>query len=384
MGLLEVNMVKTRVRMLKASPFFGTLLLHTDWREEETIATAATDGNTLLFNREFMESQTLAHFQSIVLHEMLHMALNHIGRMEDKFRIDPQTANIAADIVVNGIIKDNAFSLPEEAIFDDNLKHLSVREIYSILKQKQEEDPDYLKNKYGNSGANECLKSGGEGSTKGSTQKLSNAAKWEDIINKAKTIAQMKNAGVEGAGIKRIFRELLEPKINWRDVLYKYITASKTDFDGFDRRFISQGLYLDDLGGGKINVVAFMDTSASVDEELLSEFVNELRFAINSLPNISGQLYYFDVNLYYQGEIEEIHATPELVGGGGTSFKPIMEKLNRLCEEDSTTTTLGLILTDGYAPRNWKEPNCPVLWCISPGGVDEKEISYGDVVRIEK
>lgn len=382
MGLLETNMVKTRVRMLKKSPFFGTLLLHSDWKVEERIGTAATDGTTLLFNREFMEAQTPEHFQSIVLHEMLHMALSHVERMKDKFDVDPQTANIAADIVVNGIIRDNCLALPEEAIFDDDLKHLSVREIYSVLKQKQQEDPDYLKNKYGYGDANECLMRDGDKPSSSSQQ--NGSAKWDDIINKAKTIAQMKNSGVEGAGLKRIFKELLEPKINWRDALYKYITASKTDFEGFDRRFVSQGLYLDELGGGKINVVAFIDTSASVDEELLSEFVNELRFAVNSLPNISGQLYYFDVKLYYQGDIEEINGVPNLVGGGGTNFKPIMKKLEKCAEEDSTTTTLGLILTDGYAPKNWNEPNCSLLWCISPGGVSDEEISYGDVVRIEK
>lgn len=379
MGLLEVNMVKTRVKMLKTSPFFGTLLLHTDWREEEAIATAATDGQVLLLNRQFMESLSLAHFQSVLLHETLHMALSHVDRMKDKFEIDPQTSNIAADIVVNGIIQDNGFSLPEKAVVDNDLKHLSVREIYSILKQKQEEDPDYLKSKYGYSDANECLKPG-----KGKSESALSSTNWNDVINKAKTVASMKKAGIKGAGIKRVFKEILDPKVNWRDALYRYITAAKTDFEGFDRRFISNGLYLDDLGGGKINIVAFIDTSASVDEELLGEFVNELRFAVNALPQISGKLYYFDTKLYYQGEIEEINDVPQVQGGGGTSFKPIMAKLDKLVEEDSTSSVLGLILTDGFASMYFDEPNCPLLWCISPGGISNDEIDYGDVVRIEK
>ena len=376
---LETQIVKTRVKMLKNSPFFGTLLLHTQWREEESISTAATDGQVLLLNREFMESLSAAHFQSVLLHEMLHMALSHVERMKDKFEIDPQTSNIAADIVVNGIIQDNGLSLPEEAVTDNDLKHLSVREIYSILKQKQEEDPDYLKNKYGYSDANECLKpekkeSGGS----------SSSTNWNDVINKAKTIASMKKAGARGAGIRRIFKELLEPRVNWRDALYRYITAAKTDFEGFDRRFVSNGLYLDDLGGGKINIVAFIDTSASVDEELLGEFVKELRFAVNALPQISGKLYYFDTKLYYQGEIEEINDVPQVQGGGGTSFKPIMTKMDKLVEEDSTSSVLGLILTDGFASMHLDEPNCSMMWCISPGGINDEEVPFGEVIRIEK
>jgi predicted metal-dependent peptidase len=376
---LETQIVKTRVKMLKNSPFFGTLLLHTQWREEEGISTAATDGQVLLLNREFMESLSAAHFQSVLLHEMLHMALSHVERMKDKFEIDPQTSNIAADIVVNGIIQDNGLSLPSEAVTDNDLKHLSVREIYSILKQKQEEDPDYLKNKYGYSDANECLKPG-----KKESGGASSSTNWNDVINKAKTISSMKKAGARGAGIRRIFKELLEPRVNWRDALYRYITAAKTDFEGFDRRFVSNGLYLDDLGGGKINIVAFIDTSASVDEELLGEFVKELRFAVNALPQISGKLYYFDTKLYYQGEIEEINDVPQVQGGGGTSFKPIMAKLDKLVEEDSTSSVLGLILTDGFASMHLDEPNCSMMWCISPGGINDEEVPFGEVIRIEK
>ncbi len=376
---LETQIVKTRVKMLKNSPFFGTLLLHTQWREEEGISTAATDGRVLLLNREFMESLSAAHFQSVLLHEMLHMALSHVERMKDKFEIDPQTSNIAADIVVNGIIQDNGLSLPEEAVTDNDLKHLSVREIYSILKQKQEEDPDYLKNKYGYSDANECLKPG-----KKESGGASSSTNWNDVINKAKTIASMKKAGARGAGIQRIFKELLEPRVNWRDALYRYITAAKTDFESFDRRFISNGLYLDDLGGGKINIVAFIDTSASVDEELLGEFVKELRFAVNALPQISGKLYYFDTKLYYQGEIEEINDVPQVQGGGGTSFKPIMAKLDKLIEENSTSSVLGLILTDGFASMHLDEPGCSMMWCISPGGINDEEVPFGEVIRIEK
>lgn len=314
------------------------------------------------------------------------MALEHIERMKDVFMSDPQTANIAADIVVNGIIRDNGMSLPTEAIYDNDLKHLSVREIYNILRQKQREDPNYLKEKYGEAGesVNECLKPGPGKSPE--TQKSSGrGTNWKDILNKAATIARAKSFGLHGAGLKRIFNDLLEPTINWRDALYKYITASRTDFEGYDRRFIHSGQYLDDLGGGKIKVVVFMDTSGSVDEQLLGEFISELRFAINALPQISGEMWYFDTDLYPQGDVAEIFDTPKLQGGGGTSFVEPMKKLTEMAEEDSTTQTLGIIFTDGYARLNdFEEPPCSVLWCISPGGVPNDSLPFGEVVRIVK
>lgn len=391
---IEENLVRSRVKLLKQSPFFGTLLLNTKYKITEDISTAATDGDVLMLNEKFMESQTPEHFRSILLHEVLHMALEHIERMKDVFHSDSLTANLAADIVVNGIIQDNKLSLPEGAITDDDLKHLSVREIYSILKQKQREDSNYLSKKYGDKaeGANQCLQPGGGGGSKKGDKSQSPQSSsgngdaktnWKDVLNKAMTIARSKNAGPTGVGMSRIFKEFLEPTINWKDVLYKYITAARSDFEGFDRRMIHQGMYLDDLGGGKIKVALFMDTSGSVDEELLSEFFAEVKFAINAFPNTEGEMWYFDTELYPEGDIREIDK-PQIKGGGGTSFTPVMKKLQEIHEEDSSSQILGIIFTDGYAQMNIPEPDCGVLWCISPGGVDDNYFNFGDVVRILK
>jgi predicted metal-dependent peptidase len=386
--------VKSRVKLIRESPFFGTLLLNTSYQITDEVPTAATDGDTLLLNEEFMEKQTQPHFQSILLHEVLHMALEHISRMKDVFLSDPMTANIAADIVVNGIIRDNNLQLPEDAVFDNDLKHLSVREVYNILRQKQQEDKDYLKKKYGTGedDVNYCLQPGRgnkPSSQNPASGKGSSGAKgktnWKDVLNKAATIARTKSYGLKGSGLKRLFKDLLEPTIDWRDALYKYITASRTDFEGYDRRFVHSGQYLDDLGGGRIRVMVFMDTSGSVDEQLLSEFIAELRFAVNALPQISGEMWYFDTDLYPQGDIEEIFGTPKLQGGGGTSFTEPLKKLKEMAEEDSTTQTLGIIFTDGYARlNNLEDPDCPVLWCISPGGEDSSRMPFGEVVRIIK
>ena len=380
MSVFEEKFVKSRVKLLKSSPFFGTILLHTEYKIDESIETAATDGTTLLLNEEWMCKQTEEHFSGVLLHEVLHMALDHVERTNDLD--DMMTANIAADIVVNGIIKDNAISLPKEAIYDDDLKHLSVREIYSILKQKQKEDENYLQDKYGDGEVNECLQKSSE--QKGTSQREANSEKWKNIINKAKTISKMKQAGVKGSGLARVFKELLEPTINWKDALYKYITQSRADFEGYDRRFIHDGMYIDDVGGNKVHVAAFVDTSGSVDEELLQNFLSELFFAINSTRGTTGYLYYFDTELYPQGNIEDLDGMPKPVGLGGTSFVPIMKELNKISSENSHTNTVGIIYTDGFAPMTWEEPETPLLWCISPGGVKEKNIKYGDVVRIEK
>ena len=63
------------------------------------------------------------------------MALLHVSRRESR---DPYIWNIAADIVVNDLIKRNtSFKLPKGAIFDEKYRDKSVEYIYEkLLKNK--------------------------------------------------------------------------------------------------------------------------------------------------------------------------------------------------------------------------------------------------------
>ena len=389
MTSLKDRMTKARIKMLKKSPFFGTLLLNAPWREDRSIPTAATDGRGLMFNPDFMETLNEKQLNGVTVHEILHCALSHVDRMKDVFKVDPAVANIAADIVVNGIIDDNHLELPDGAVRDNKIKHLSVREIYTILKQRQAKDPNYLKNKYGVEQVNVCLHEPGDGNGQFTDQDGNpvEAPEWKDIMNKAATIARMSKAGPVGAAMERIFQELLEPTIDWRTILYKYITESRNDFDGYDRRHICNGLYLDDFSGSKVHVLVYIDVSGSVDEKILTEFMSELNGAINSVNEISGEVYCFDTKLHYVCEINEISSNFKLIGGGGTCFKPIISHISKYRELNTTTSAssiLPIVLTDGYADLNLDyDRSNPLLWVISPGGLDHSAFDYGDVVRIE-
>ena len=52
----------------------------------------------------------------------------------------------------------------------------------------------------------------------------------------------------------------------------------------------------------------------------------------------------------------------------------------------NSVTTLPIILTDGYADLRHLDYDtaAPLLWAVSPGGVDSADFPYGDVVRIVK
>jgi predicted metal-dependent peptidase len=394
---LKERMTKTRVKLLKKSPFFGTLLINAPWREDESVPTAATDGKGLMFNPKFMETLNEKQMAGVVLHELGHVFLQHVPRMRDIFRHDPVVANIAADIVVNGIIDDNRLELPDGAVRDDKLKHLSVREVYSVLKQKQSKDKNYLKKKFGVEQVNVCLVDGdGDGNDpngSGGGTFIDNdgnsveAPDWKDVLNKAATIARMKKAGPVGAAMDRLFKELLEPSIDWRTLLYKYITEARTDFEGYDRRFAYRNLYLDDFAGSTVHVLVYIDVSGSIEEKVLTEFISELNGAVSAVNSIKGEVYCFDTQLHPVCEIADLSNSFRLIGGGGTDFAPIISHIEKYRDENQSTSPgsiLPIILTDGYANLSLDYDTAhPLLWVISPGGIPSSDPPYGDVARIE-
>jgi predicted metal-dependent peptidase len=109
------RVIKSRVKLLKNSPFFGTLLFHAQVKESENIPTAATNGQSIFFNKDFSDTLDDETFQGILIHEVLHAALLHVPRMKDISINDPAISNIAADIVVNGICDENNIKAPKKA-----------------------------------------------------------------------------------------------------------------------------------------------------------------------------------------------------------------------------------------------------------------------------
>jgi hypothetical protein len=73
---------KARTALLLDHPFFGTLLFRLGARALTSIATMATDGVSLYFNPEFVDSLSSAELIGVLAHETMHPALQHAGNEE--------------------------------------------------------------------------------------------------------------------------------------------------------------------------------------------------------------------------------------------------------------------------------------------------------------
>ena len=124
---LSACILRVRTRM----PFFGALALFLRHGFDDRVPTACTDGKEVLFNPGFALALTSAELDAVMVHELLHAALLHVPRRGDR---DPLTWNIAADIVVNGIIRqENGLTLPANPCIDPKLEHYEVEEVYQLL-----------------------------------------------------------------------------------------------------------------------------------------------------------------------------------------------------------------------------------------------------------
>ena len=372
------------LRLRMKSPFFATLAMFAQFVPSQEVSSAATDGKDIYFNPDFLLSLSPNQQDAILLHEVLHAALLHVTRRGVR---DRELWNIAADIVINGIIaQQGIFELPADTLRDSDLENLSVEEIYEILAKDRGNSPDLdkpdLLDRPPQDSSGERNDEGEEDSSDSMSQarKAVIEANWQNALQQAATVVRAIEEGDIPVGIKRELGSLSTAQIDWRTYLWRYMVQTPTDFSGFDRRFVGRGLYLENLQGESVNVYVAIDTSGSVDSDILKVFLAELQGILNSYPHIKCELYYADVEVYGPYQLEADAAIPKPEGGGGTSFIPFFEKV--ATSWDGQNQAVCVYLTDGYGTfPEWK-PELPVLWVVTPGGVEPEEFPFGEAVRL--
>ena len=390
------------LRLRMKSPFFATLALFARFIPSQQLPTAATDGKDIFYNRDYLHSLPTTKQDGLLLHEVLHAALLHVPRQGVR---EAELWNIAADIVVNGIIsKQGVFELPPGGLRESQLEHLSVEEIYELLlkntnnsfKSLKLVNPDLLNQALGDASSADS-----NNPTEGNGKKVDNndlnpnsynnhslsekrkavlEKHWQNALQQATVITRTFNQGLLPAGMERELGELSAAQINWRSYLWRYLVQTPTDFSGFDRRFIGRGLYLETLQGENIQVYVAVDTSGSVDNEQLLMFLSEVGGILNSYPHLKCELYYVDAEAYGPFELKSDMRLPKPEGGGGTSFVPFFEKIAE--SWDGYTQSVCIYLTDGYGTFPDSAPQLPVLWVVTPGGLELEGFPFGEAVRL--
>ena len=367
---------KCILQIRKDSPFFASLMLFAPIVESQSIDTAATDGKNILINNTFFSSLSSSEQNAVMLHEVLHLALLHVFRMNNR---NSEVWNIAADIVVNDLIDLNtSFTLPKGAIRDKSFRKKSVEYVYEqLIKNKKKlkllklHHPDLISDRTDITQTKQIDEN----------EQHEIETYWKDNIQVLQKSAEInKDKGSIPGGLEAEIGTVLEPEVDWRTALWKFVAKTPSDFDEYDRRFFYRGLYLEGLDSESINVSVCIDTSGSVSDHLLEQFMGELKGILRSYPHVKCDLFYADWSLNGPYEIDSIEGVPKVIGRGGTSFKPFFNYIKKNNDHFNSNKAL-IYLTDGYGDFP-KDASAPTMWIVCKDGLETNQFPFGDVIRI--
>ena len=372
---------KCKIQVRQECQFFGALMLFASIKTSNKVDTAATDGKDIFFNENFLNKLTSSEQNALMLHEVLHMALLHVQRRQSR---DPHIWNIAADIVVNDlIIRNTKFKLPKDAIIDQQYSDKSVEFIYECLLKNNKYKKYSLK-------ISDIANQSKEDQSKQqslSQQELQDIESyWKDKIQVLKSsnlsMEESSGQGSLPAGMSVEIDVVLEPEVDWRHALWKYVGKTPADFDDLDRRFLYKGLYLEGLLTEALEVSVCIDTSGSISNKLLDQFLGELKGILSSYPHVKCDLFFADAQIDGPHEISSINELPPVSGFGGTSFVPFFNYLEKNNNNLLGSHKVSIYFTDGYGDFPATEPKDPTMWLVCKDGLETNRFPFGEVVRI--
>ena len=381
----QQRVTKSHISIMRSKQFclFAGVLSIGKVTFTEDLPTAATNGRDVMYNPNFIDTLTDKQLTFVVLHEALHKVFQHMTIWRKLWKENPMLANIAADYVVNNTIVEadpngEVTSMPEMCLYDKRFANMTTKQVFDLLKQ---EPPPKGGGGSGGSGdgSGEDEPQGGhdthdwEGAEQLTAEEVKDVQKQIDQALRQGEIIRGKMAGNQNRSIQ----ELLEPKVDWREQLREFVNATcknkdKTSWKRPSRRFIGQDIYMPSMIGETVGkLVVGIDTSGSIGNEELNEFLSEVVGICDDVTPESLELIYWDYDVaahetYNIGDYDGLATTTKPAGGGGTR----VGSLNEYLKDKRITPEAIIVLTDGYVEQDWGgDWEAPTLWAITSKGV---------------
>lgn len=407
------RLLLSRMRILCNNGFYGLLLMHMVYALDESIDTAATDGNKIYFCPEFLDELGDNELDFVMMHEILHVVLQHCLRRNDR---DPHQFNIACDIVVNSnILLSNGMDASTISLKkygelmhvapDGKEGHLyTAEQVYDMLKSgggqggggsSGHSDNPGASGKGKRSGKNGNSKDGGQGSGKGkgkggAGQDNGNGGDktdgrgngdgigetWDDHSRwgtaddealrdvwvkrfadacKAIEIRDPSNSrGTLPLFAMRILDELKKPQTDWRTVLNDFVQEEVVDysFTPPDRRYDGP-FFLPDFNEKDEtveNILFMIDTSGSMSDSMITAAYSEVKGAIDQFGGkLKGLLGFFDASIIEPQPFENEEEFRIIKPVGGGGTD-FGIIFDYVAKFMDEPPVSIIILTDGYAP----------------------------------
>jgi len=401
---IEDKLVAARTWLIIDKPFLGALVLRLPLvrADPKWCKTTATDARSFYYNRDYIDSLSFEQTKFILAHEALHCALSHFARREHR---DKRRWNLACDFAVNPLLVADGLRPAPDALILDAYKDMTAEEIYPCIRENSNEEPmdqhiydednqaQGTSNKGGGGGGGQGEEPSDSGGSHGETDEQAGGApqppplsapereslskQWQQRL--ASAAQQAIHAGKLGGSIARMVDHLLQPQLPWRMLLAHYMTRAARDDYSFAHPSRREGTaILPGLRSQHIDLVVALDTSGSISDEEMKEFLSEIN-AIKGQVGARITLHACDEHLSPEGPWtfepwEEIELPKQFEGGGGTKFTPVFEWAGN---QDHAPNLL-LYFTDARGEFPPGEPSYPVIWLVK----GKEKVPWGQRIQL--
>ena len=401
--LIEKRLVKARTQLMLDKPFLGNLVLRLPLKAAGSwCKTSATDAKSFYYNPEFIERLDSHQIKFVLIHEALHCALTHFARRGNRKK---HTWDLACDFAINPLLVKEGFHPPLDVPIFRQYEGMIAEEIYPMIDDNLDQEPmdQHLYDDQNNEDSKDSdggmrednltqqdKNQSGESKNNQSTSSLAQrpqslnpdeieklATQWQKNLASSAQLAQ--EAGKLDGEFAKLIDFFLQPRVSWQSLLSTFMSRLARDDFSYSRPSRRPGnAILPTLRSHQIDIAVAIDTSGSISQQEIDEFVSEIN-AIKSTIRSSITLIACDDKIFPSSpwryeSWEEINFPASLGGGKGTNFRPVFELLNSL---DNPCDVL-IYFTDAKGLFPEKIPNYPVLWLVK----GKESVPWGDRIQL--
>jgi predicted metal-dependent peptidase len=364
----ELDRTKSAVFLGSNAAFLGSLMCSLTFSWTRDIETAATNGIDLYWNPDWFRKLPQKTRESVLLHELWHVARLHMVRLGTRC---PDVWNQACDFRINNDLTNENYT------FDGTKPCLDHS--YDANGIMSEEDIYDLLMKPGSPPLPQ------QGDLAGDILPPDNAQKQaavNAVVQAVQSAKMMGQAGNIPGDIEETLKQFLEPVIPWEVVLMQFFTDLITEDYSWrrpNRRYCDMYLPSRFTDDGRLEHLAYyLDVSGSITKQDILRFNSEVKYIQTVLKPQRLTLVQFDTRITNVKEFRESDPFDEIrvIGRGGTCLVPVREHIRE------TEPTAAIIFSDlCVKPMEPLGRDIPVIWVATgnPGAT----VPFGKLIHIK-
>lgn len=443
-----IELVKARTALLYLKPLLGQTALQMDLiilESDEWCKTAATDGRAIYFYRNFVislffdanspQTKMNGHNRLVALmaHEIWHLMFGHLIRRGNR---DPRYWNMAIDFIVNAtIVHDKIGLLPSTALLDSRftIDHTAY-EVYDYIVSSNMPVADSIDIHIEPSSPNGSgdgddtttmtdVAVAGLADSKGGAIRVESGKEppapmtpeeAKSLADRARMMAVKIMHDEEGAGslpaaLAREVADLIDTKMDWRDLLnsslrsiqpheYTYDELSDVTWASwlYHRRRWYPGCGVPKgycailptlTEGERVEATIAIDTSASMTNKMIADILAEVGGILETFKEVELRVLCFDgevssVETFRETDLSALkdYKKKKVKGGGGTEFMVVWDYLKK----EKIKPERLIVCTDGEPCGKWGDPNyCDTIFLIHAKGKTKKKAPFGRTAYLD-